>query len=262
MAATQEINIDTITPLVHNPIEDSATSSGDSIEVATVAVQSIPTETIATTDSSSSNGWVGWIGVGISVVVGLFAWKINEKLTKQIRNLKQHLSDKDIELSHKFEKIDAISVEIKSLRQSLHSASRQPSARTIEPTVKPNAHNNSQYEEVKPPKRQTLLKYATLQSPDENGILRFSERSMIDSSSSQKMFMLEIDNESGTGIYRINPAAMSLILADLQMFRDFVKPFTFSGNPLNASIQDKVPGKIIRKGNYWVVEEPLEISIH
>lgn len=261
MAATQEINIDTITPLVNNPIEDSATATGDSIEVATVAVQSIPTETIATADSSSSNGWVGWIGVGISIVVGIFAWKINEKLTKQIRSLKQHLSNKDTELSHRLERIDAISVEIKALKQSLQSASRQTSARTTETTVRPNVQSNIQYE-PKLPKRQTLLKYATLQSPDENGILRFSERSMIDSSSSQKMFMLEIDNESGTGIYRINPTAMSLILADLQMFRDFVKPFTFSGNPLNASIQDKVPGKIIRKGNYWVVEEPLEISIH
>lgn len=262
MAATQEINIDTITPLVQNPIEDSATISGDSIEVATVAVQSVPAESIATADSSSSNGWVGWIGVGLSLVVGLFAWKVTEKLTKEIHNLKQHLSDKEIDLARKLEKIDALSTEIKSVKQSLHSASRQTSTRMIEPTVRPNVQSNTQREAVKPTKRQSLLKYATLQSPDENGILRFSERSMIDSTSPQKMFMLEIDNESGTGIYRINPTAMNLILADLQMFRDFVKPFTFSGNPLNASIQDKVPGKIIRKGNYWVVEEPLEISIH
>lgn len=258
----QEINIDTITPLVQNPIEDSVTASGDSIEIATVAVQSIPTDSIATTDSSSSNGWVGWIGVGLSLAVGLFAWKVTEKLTKEIHSLKKHLSDKEVELTRKLDKIDALSIEIKSVKQSLHSASHQTSARTIEPSVRPEAHRNVTSETVRPTKRHTLLKFATLQSPDENGILRFSERSMVDSSSPQKMFMLEIDNESGTGIYRINPTAMSLILADLQMFRDFVKPFTFSGNPLNASVQDKVPGKIIRKGNFWVVEEPLEISIH
>lgn len=262
MTATQEINIDTITPLVQNPIEDSATTSGDSLEVATVAVQSVPTDSIATTDSSSSNGWVGWIGVGLSLVVGIFAWKVTEKLTKEINSLKKHLSDKEIELTRKLDKIDTLSTELKSVKQSLHSASRQTSSRTVEPTVRPEVPRNVTSETIRPAKRHTLIKYATLQSPDENGVLRFSERSMVDSSSPQKMFMLEIDNESGIGIYRINPSAMSLILADLQMFRDFVKPFTFSGNPLNASVQDKVPGKIIRKGNFWVVEEPLEISIH
>lgn len=262
MTATQEINIDTITPLVQNPIEDSATTSGDTLEVATVAVQSVPTDSIATTDSSSSNGWVGWIGVGLSLAVGIFAWKVTEKLTKEINNLKKHLSDKEIELTRKLDKIDVLSTELKSVKQSLRSESRQTSSRTVEPTVRPEVNRIVPNETVRPAKRHTLLKFATLQSPDENGILRFSERSMVDSSSPQKMFMLEIDNESGMGIYRINPSAMSLILADLQMFRDFVKPFTFSGNPLNASVQDKVPGKIIRKGNFWVVEEPLEISIY
>ncbi|MCM1223514.1 MAG: hypothetical protein NC548_54595, partial [Lachnospiraceae bacterium] len=197
MTVTQEINIDTITPLVQNPIEDSATTSGDSLEVATVAVQSVPTDSIATTDSSSSNGWVGWIGVGLSLAVGIFAWKVTEKLTKEINSLKKHLSDEEIELTRKLDKIDTLSTELKSVKQSLHSASRQTSSRTVEPTVRPEVNRIVPSETVRPAKRHTLLKFATLQSPDENGILRFSERSMVDSSSPQKMFMLEIDNESG-----------------------------------------------------------------
>ena len=44
--------------------------------------------------------------------------------------------------------------------------------------------------------------------------------------------------------------------------RDFVKPFTFSGDSVNATIQDKIPGKISKQGNFWVVEELLEISIN
>lgn len=260
MTATQEINIDTITPLVNNQIEDSATFAEDPVQVAAITEQPTSTDTNATSDSSSG-GWLGWVGIGLSLAVGIFAWKVSERLTNEIKKLKERLSDNEADLSHKLDKIDTFSDDVESFRRSLNSISLQSSSR-IEPIVGQGNHRNITHETVKPIKHKTQFKYATLQSPDENGVLRFSERSMVDSSSPQKMFLLEIDSESGSGTYRINPTAINLILADLQMFRDFVKPFTFSGNPLSASVQDKIPGKIIRKGSYWVVEEPLEISIH
>ena len=93
-------------------------------------------------------------------------------------------------------------------------------------------------------------------------MLRFSERSMVEKSTPQKMFLIEIDVESGCGTYRINPEAKKIILNDLQMFQDFVKPFTFCGDSMNATIQDKTLGKIVKQGNFWVVEERLDIIIN
>lgn len=105
------------------------------------------------------------------------------------------------------------------------------------------------------------IRYATLQAPDEHGRLRFSERSMSNNPTPEKMFILEIDSMGGTGVYRINPEAVSHILNDLQMFHDFVKPFSFSGNPMKATLKDKKEGRITKSGDFWIVDELLEITI-
>lgn len=84
---------------------------------------------------------------------------------------------------------------------------------------------------------------------------------MVESSSPQKMFVLELDMQAGSGTYRVNQDAMRMILDDLQMFKDYVKPFSFSGNPTHAIILDKHLGKVTKQGAYWVVEAPLEMSI-
>jgi uncharacterized protein YoxC len=258
MATAHVINNDTISQPANNPIE-----GGDTIAATSATVQSTTTDPIATTNTGSSNGLVGWIGIAISIAIGIVAWKVYVKLTDEIQKIKEDLSNKDAQLSQKLEAIDTLSNEIKSINQSLKSVSQCHSEQIVETSVKECSRtNNTVRELVKPQQRQLQVKYATLQSPDDNGVLRFSERSMVDTPSSQKMFILEIDSELGSGIYRLNHSAMDLILADLQMFRDFVKPFTFSGSSLNATIKDKVPGKIIRKGSFWVVKEPLEISIN
>lgn len=84
---------------------------------------------------------------------------------------------------------------------------------------------------------------------------------MVDEPSPKKMFLLGINPSTSSGTYRINPSAKKVILGNLQMFKDFVKPFAFFGNPENANIEDKQVGKIKKQGEFWVVEECLEISI-
>lgn len=263
MGATHEINIDTITPLGNNSSENSDSLSKDTVDMGSFTEQPNSMETIATADSGSSNSWVGWIGLGLSIVIGIYAWKITGRIAAEVKNLRKQFSDNELKISQKLAEIDNLGHEIRALRQSVDSVSRPVLTRGSESNV--NSVNQDATMHVSDEmyvKQQVQVKYATLQSPDENGILRFSERSMVDIASPQKMFMIEIDNQSGTGLYKINPSAINLILGDLLMFRDFVKPFTFSGNPLKATIQDRKPGKITRRGNYWVVEEPLEISIY
>lgn len=262
MATTQVINNDTTPQSANNLIEDGGTIARDTVATSTT-VQSTSLDTTATTNVGCSGGLIGWIAIVISIAVGVFAWKVYAKLTDEIQKLKENLSSKEEKLSFKLGTIDNLSNEIESFKHTLKSIPQHSSVQTVETFVKPSNHiNNTVRETVKSKQHQLQVKYATLQSPDENGVLRFSERGMVDNPSSQKMFILEIDCASGSGIYRLNPSAMELILADLQMFQDFVKPFSFSGTSSNATIKDKVPGKIIRKGNYWVVEEPLEISIY
>lgn len=260
MSATREINLDTITPLVNTPTSDSmvATDTVATIEVADTTSYQYASENQA---SGKSNA-VAWIGVGLSICVGVLVWKLFDGLRKDVKKLRNYCDVSKETHDKLVQRIDKLNEDINILNQKIVNIRYNAPARVIEP----DSHNvHMEYEQKQPQKSKkvaTQIRYATLQSPDENGVLRFSERSMTESSSPQKMFLLEIDPSTGTGIYRINPSALSLIVGDLQMFRDFVKPFTFSGNPMNANIQDKKFGKITKQGNFWVVEEPLEISIY
>lgn len=260
MSASREINLDTITPLVDNPTSDTmvATDTVATVEVADISSYQQITETQAT----GNGNYIAWIGIGLSICVGVFAWKLIDNLKKGIKKLGNYYDASKESHDKLIMRIDRLNEDINVLNQKIVNIRQNSSSQVIET----NSHDiHAEYERKqpqKPKKIATQIRYATLQSPDENGVLRFSERSMTDVSSPQKMFLLEIDPSNGTGIYRINPSAMGFIVGDLQMFRDFVKPFTFSGNPLNANIQDKKFGKITKQGNFWVVEEPLEISIY
>lgn len=283
MAANQEINLDTIQPLNPSPTNDSLVGD-DSIGVAdnVVTVQTANFNSVSTTQSqpdvpvpSSAGGegtWVGWLGVGIAICAGVLVWRIKDNFSRKANDSEQKISDLTNAMKRMTEKVDSLTNEnarltnkIEELSDRLIKLSRNNNTTSYSSASQSNsmqtAASQKSFTSEMPPKSLLQVKYATLQSPDENGILRFSERTMTDVSSSQKMFMLEIDQQSGTGTYRLNPQALSFILSDLQMFRDFVKPFTFSGNSSKAVLKDKVPGKIIKKGNFWVVEEPLEISI-
>lgn len=237
----------------------------DTITVASIGTESIhSTTTTAESSGSGSGSLLGWINVGFSICIAIVIWKIIKTTSSEIQRLQRKLNENDEVIKNALQTIEKISNEVQTLKGKLTPTTKSPIPKKIEPTIVLEEQDNKYMEvtrENENPK-QVQIKFATLQSPDENGILRFSERSMIENSSPQKMFLVEIDTIRGIGTYRINPSAKNLILGDLQMFRDFVKPFTFSGDSVNATIQDKIPGKISKQGNFWVVEELLEISIN
>lgn len=260
MSATREINLDTITPLVNTPTNDTMVATDT---VATIEFADANSNQYTAENHTNENGnLIAWIGIGLSVCVGIIAWKLIDNLKRDVKKSRKIVETSMYNHDKLLMRIDKLSEDINVLNQKIVNMPHNTSTRFIEPK---NLVTHREYERMQPtrPKKMAMqIRYATLQSPDENGVLRFSERSMTYTSSPQKMFLLEINPSTGTGIYRINPSAMGLIVGDLQMFRDFVKPFTFSGNPMNANIQDKKFGKIIKQGDFWVVEEPLEISIY
>lgn len=267
MGGRQEINLDTITPLVSDTTMVGAvgindTVASDSLSVASVVTtKEIQPVNAATNVDSGGTDWVGWIGVGLSVCLGIAVWKIYGTLTKEIKSLR-HKLDSDSKIVDKLmQQIDNLEQEIKLQKQLLKSKLEQQS-RAVNTNVKSGGQNIVNRNSEKAIKHNKTVKYATLQSPDESGVLRFSERSMVDEASPEKMFIVEVDSQSGSGTYRINPLARNLILGDLQLFREFVKSFNFSGDTTKVMIEDVVPGKIHRQGNFWVVEQLLEISIY
>lgn len=199
---------------------------------------------------------LGVLYIILAFIIGVI-WKVHKedisKLQKQIIEAK-NISDKLLN------SIDMLSSDCESLKQSQQTVkatvvySRNDcSGGTTLTTVSNNKKKHKVAKEIR---------YATLQSPDEHGHLRFSERSMSNSPTAEKMFILYLDPISGTGTYKLNPDAISLILNDLQLFHDFVKPFSFNGNPMNATLKDKKEGRITKIGDFWVVDELLEITIN
>lgn len=233
----------------------------DTISVVAIGPEFIHS-TSATTEPSGSYGWISWTSIGLSICIVLLIWKITKNVLFDIQKMHQKLIENEKVIKNALEKIEKLNFEIKMLKNKMDSISENFVIQTIEPQLKAEIKDVVSVETTEQITKQTLIKYATLQSPDENGVLRFSERSMVEKSTPQKMFLIEIDVESGCGTYRINPEAKKIILNDLQMFQDFVKPFTFSGDSMNATIQDKTLGKIVKQGNFWVVEERLDIIIN
>lgn len=239
-----------------------------SVMPETVTVVSVDTESIqpttTTAHSGGSGSLFGWVNIGVSICIAIIVWTIVKKTTSEIRKLQCRLNKNDSIINDLSQNIEKISHKVKMLENTVKTNTQHSTPKDILPTTVSEYHGNKYADTIGETENPTQyqIKFATLQSPDENGILRFSERSMIENSSPQKMFLLEIDTVRGIGTYRINPSAKGLILGDLQMFQDFVKPFNFSGDSINATIQDKVPGKISRQGNFWVVDELLEISIN
>ena len=217
---------------------------------------------------SAPNSWgagssAGWIGLAVFVCVGVIAWRIISSLKKDIEKLKQSIAQLNAEKKNLRDELDALSSSFNSQKLDFESLRKGYSAITQRPNFnsQQTSQQNGPRKDIDQSKSAKKVLYATLQSPDENGVLRFSERSMIEKSSSHKLFQVEIDLATGTGIYKINPNAIPMILADLQMLKDFVKPFSFSGNSSTATIKDKRVGRITKQGSFWIVDEPLEISI-
>lgn len=101
------------------------------------------------------------------------------------------------------------------------------------------------------------IRYANMQQA--NNELRFAERTMDKVSSSSKMFMLQLDYKKGVGEYRINVKASDMIMSDLQTFSAFVKPFDVPSLSRSSKIIDGTAGRIQKVGDFWIVQDKLEI---
>lgn len=223
--------------------------------------------------SGGSGNWVGWTGVGLAVAVGVLGCRALMVMHKHIETLKFQIRKLEEKLSKSQDDLDEMQQSIAAIRKQKQNGNSMPSSRFYEQSDEsapaktiPSGYRASQEPAPatapKSDRRGNLqVRYATLQSPDERGQLRFAERSMSKNPSADKMFLVEYDEGSDTGTYRINPDAKRMILGDLQVFKDFVKPFSFSGDPSSASIRDIKPGRIVKRSNFWIVEEKLEIGI-
>lgn len=247
------------------PVQESTdVNVVNTVAIDTNSVAGDLTTSVQADPASAPNYWgtgssAGWIGLAVSICVGVIVWRIISSLKKDIDKLKQSVAQLNAEKKNLRDELDSLSSSFNSQKLVFESLRMGSSAITQKPNSNPQqVPQRKDFGQAKSAKK---VLYATLQSPDENGVLRFSERSMIEKSSSQKLFQVEIDLASGSGIYRINPNAIPMILADLQMLKDFVKPFSFSGNPSTAIIKDKRVGRITKQGSFWIVDEPLEISI-
>lgn len=237
-------------------------SSETTTVVPSDAYATTQAEPTGTTSSMGGGSVVGWVGLAASVCVGFIAWKMITAMRKEIDSLKKSINELNAERNNLRKEFETLSSSFKLQKLDFETMRKGFSA----VTQRPAPHSSDQRQErskKEPVKHQPSIQvlYATLQSPDANGVLRFSERSMTETPSPQKLFQIEIDAAAGTGIYKLNPNAMSAIKHDLQLVKDFVKPFTFSGDIASATIKDKRVGRLSRQGNFWVVDEPLEISI-
>ncbi len=236
---------------------DSTCSCVDSChcEVGTSVVAGAPTPVF----HNSGACIVGWLSIVIVLCVGHLLRKMIVRLRKETEDLSTQLKDSSKQLgllNNQVELLSASVADISKKVDTIVTQTKEPHSITRE-SDHPSTGDFTDSEVPVP-----SVRYATLQAPNESGELRFAERAMVETPSSEKMFILELDLNQGVGTYGINPGAESLILGDLQMFKDFVKPFSFGGNAYNATIKDKKKGSITREGSYWVVTERLEIIIN
>lgn len=226
----------------------------------------VPSECIITEADHSSN--VLWINAGILVVVAVLAY-IGYRQIKGLKACFQTLhkmiieQNKVVESQNKYnEELRNRMVEIEHKASKLSSSTQAFAAtrKDFKQTGLISGRNSSVSSKTVKPST-CIVRYATLQDPDANGVLRFAERSMSEEASEQKMFELELDTTTGIGTYHINHRAVSMLINDLQQLRDFVEPFTTNGKTSVQGIIDEKPGRIHQEGKFWIVDELAKIKI-
>lgn len=112
------------------------------------------------------------------------------------------------------------------------------------------------------PMGELRVKYGSIQAPDSEGVLRIVDRSLSDTSSTSKWFVISYQEGSSAGSYTMNSDAASEILQDLQTFQLFVEPFTLSGSVLPMSISVVHEGTLQRMERGWVVKKRLAVKFN
>lgn len=254
-------------------MNDSLVHYTDTVRDTVIEEVPVQSSTPTTATSNGSSSWVDWAVIGLFICIVYIVWKFSQEISSISNKLEENkkiVSEQNKKIKDIEDKINVKNLLSTGQTTVLPTPSTQKEvSKSHEVDLNLNQKTVSETKKKKQTdKPKTIVtnteikKYGTLQAPDQNGVLRFAERTMLDTSSPEKWFLLEIDETSGSGTYRINPEAKSRILGDLQTFQVFVKPFTFNGISGGSTIQDKVPGKISKKGNFWIVDEPLEISIN
>lgn len=247
---------------------DSVGNMGDSSVSQNNAYAIIPTENMSEKSDSSLYGQ--WINVGIFIIVFAllyFIYKQMNTLKWRIQETGKKIIEQNNSIARQNKVIDTLRNRLDKIELNADAKSTSRAQEYIPKVRKEEEHDSKvstviNYENPEPTLQSThVIRYATLQAPDANGTLRFAERSMSEVVTDQKMFEIELDTATGTGEYRINQSAKSLLLGDLQQLRDFVEPFTTNGNTPAQRIIDVKPGKIHQDGKFWIVDELAIIKI-
>lgn len=234
----------------------------DTTEVSNSAIDSVAltsAQNVSTTNASqATNSSLGmWLGCGGILLGAMALYTLRQKTISFKRKMNSLVSD----ITTLRDRQDQQNDMIKMLLEKSSQLPRKSVVKTISTSsqsMKTGDVETRHIDKKSKSKFLTEVRFANMQQL--NNELRFAERTMDKNSSSAKMFLLELDYENGIGEYRINPQAIEIIMSDLQTFKSFVKPFDAPGLSSSSKIKDYVAGKIQRQGDFWIVQDRLEIT--
>ena len=234
----------------------------DTTEVSNSAIDSVAltsAQNVSTTNASqATNSSLGmWLGCGGILLGAMALYTLRQKTISFKRKMNSLVSD----ITTLRDRQNQQNNMIKMLLEKSSQLPRKSVVKTISTSsqsMKTGDVETRHIDKKSKSKFLTEVRFANMQQL--NNELRFAERTMDKNSSSAKMFLLELDYENGIGEYRINPQAIEIIMSDLQTFKSFVKPFDAPGLSSSSKIKDYVAGKIQRQGDFWIVQDRLEIT--
>ena len=256
MKQMETFNTDSILSIHGIDTIDASNSAIDS--VALTSAQNVST----TNASQATNSSLGmWLGCGGILLGAMALYTLRQKTISFKRKMNSLVSDITTLRDRQNQQNDMIKMLLEKSSQLPRKSVAKTDAKTI--STSPQSIKTSDVEARRIDKKSkskllTEVRFANMQQL--NNELRFAERTMDKNSSSAKMFLLELDYENGIGEYRINPQAIEIIMSDLQTFKSFVKPFDAPGLSSSSKIKDYVAGKIQRQGDFWIVQDRLEIT--
>ena len=234
----------------------------DTTEVSNSAIDSVAltsAQNVSTTNASqATNSSLGmWLGCGGILLGAMALYTLRQNTISFKRKLNSLVSDITTLRDRQNQQNDMIKMLLEKSSQ-LPRKSVVKTISTSSQSMKTGDVETRHIDKKSKSKSLTEVRFANMQQL--NNELRFAERTMDKNSSSAKMFLLELDYENGIGEYRINPQAIEIIMSDLQTFKSFVKPFDAPGLSSSSKIKDYVAGKIQRQGDFWIVQDRLEIT--
>ena len=233
----------------------------DTTEVSNSAIDSVAltsAQNVSTTNASqATNSSLGmWLGCGGILLGAMALYTLRQKTISFKRKMNSLVSDITTLRDRQNQQNDMI----KMLLEKSSQLPRKSVVKTISTSSQSMKTGDVETRHIDKSKSKFLTEVRFANMQQLNNELRFAERTMDKNSSSAKMFLLELDYENGIGEYRINPQAIEIIMSDLQTFKSFVKPFDAPGLSSSSKIKDYVAGKIQRQGDFWIVQDRLEIT--